>query len=165
MLRQAGVDAPILLYAGAPIDADAVAAAATFRLILTVLTARQIDVVARHARMPIEFDSKLEVGPERIGVLPEQLIAMADRIGHDGNLSLAIVNAHPTFRDETPDSVVQEQFRRFVAALVEFQKAGVAMPMRLFASSKTLDRFSGMELDAIDPGQYLFADTTERPIF
>jgi len=163
-LREAGIDAPILLYAGAPIDADAVAAAETFRLILTVLSTRRIDVVARHARAPVELAIKLEVGPERIGVLPEQLIAMADRIGHDPDLSLAIVNAHPTFRDEAPDSVVQEQFRRFVEALVGLQKAGVAMPMRLFASSKTLDRFSGMELDAIDPGQYLFADTTERPI-
>ena len=46
-LREAGIDAPILLYAGAPIDADAVAAAETFRLILTVLTARQIDVAPR----------------------------------------------------------------------------------------------------------------------
>jgi alanine racemase len=71
-LRQAGVDAPILLYAGAPIDADAVAAAETFRLILTVLTARQIDVVACHARMPIELAIKLEVGPERIGVAADR---------------------------------------------------------------------------------------------
>jgi alanine racemase len=69
-LRQAGIDAPILLYAGVPIDADAVAAAERFRLILTVLSAQQIDVVARHARTPVELAIKLEVGPERIGVLP-----------------------------------------------------------------------------------------------
>ncbi len=163
-LRQAGIDAPILLYAGAAIDADAVAAAERFRLILTVLSDRQIDVVARHARTPVELAIKLEVGPERIGVLPDQLIAMADRIGQARGLSLAIVNAHPTFGDDAPDSVVQEQFRRFVAALDRLQSACVAMPMRLFASSKTLDRGSGMELDAIDPGQYLFADITERPI-
>ena len=164
MLRQAGIDAPILLYAGAPIDADAVAAAETFRLILTVLSERQIDVVARHVRAPVELAIKLEVGPERIGVLPEQLVAMADRIGHDRNLSLAIVNAHPTFGADAPDSVLREQFRRFVAAMDQLQAACVAMPIRLFASSNTLDRASGMELDAIDPGQYLFGDTTERPI-
>ena len=163
-LRQAGIDAPILLYAGAAIDADAVAAAERFRLVLTVLSTRQIDVVAHHARTPVELAIKLEVGPERIGVLPEQLIAMADRIGQTRGLSLAIVNAHPTFGDDAPDSVVREQFHRFVAALDRLQAASVAMPIRLFASSKTLDRSSGMELDAIDPGQYLFADTTEWPI-
>jgi len=38
------------------------------------------------------------------------------------------------------------------------------MPLRLFASSKTLGRLSGMELDAVDPGQLLYADTIERPI-
>jgi len=38
------------------------------------------------------------------------------------------------------------------------------MPMRLFASSRTLGRLPGMELDAVDPGQYLFADMSELPI-
>src|SRR4249919_710341 len=46
-LREAGIDAPILLYVGAPVDADAVAAAETFRLIPTVLSEAQVDVVAR----------------------------------------------------------------------------------------------------------------------
>ncbi|HME20502.1 MAG TPA: alanine racemase, partial [Acetobacteraceae bacterium] len=41
-LRQAGIDAPILLYADAPIDAEAVAAAGASRLILTVLSEREI---------------------------------------------------------------------------------------------------------------------------
>ena len=161
-LRQAGMDAPILLYAGAPIDADAVAAAEAFRLILTVLSEPQINVVARYARAPVELAIKLEVGPERIGVLPAELIAMARRIAAQPNLSLAIVNAHPTFRDEAPDAVVQEQFRRFVGALDRLKEA--AMPTRLFASSKTLGRLSGMELDAVDPGQFLFADASDRPI-
>jgi alanine racemase len=164
MLRQANIEAPILLYAGAPIDADAVAAAESYRLVLTVLSEREIDVVARHARTPIDLAIKLEVGPERIGVLPAQLVAMAERIAQQRNLSLAMVNAHPTFRDDAPDAVVEEQFRRFVVALEGLRKAGLDMPLRLFASSKTLGRFSGMELDAVDPGQYLFADTSELPI-
>jgi alanine racemase len=163
-LRKAGIAAPILLYAGAPIDADAVAAADAFRLILTVLSERQIDLVARHARAPIELAIKLEVGPERIGVLPAELVAMARRIAGERNLSLALVNAHPTFRDDAPDGVVERQYRRFVAGLDQLQDVGLATPTRLFASSKTLGRLSGMELDAVDPGQYLFADATERPI-
>jgi alanine racemase len=163
-LRQAGIDAPILLYAGAPIDADAVAAAEAFRLILTVLSERQVGVAALHARAPIQLAIKLEVGPERIGVLPAELVAMAKSIAAQPNLSLAIVNAHPTFRDDAPDAVVQEQFHRFAAALDRLQEAVLPAPTRLFASSKTLGRLSGMELDAVDPGQYLFADATDRPI-
>src|SRR5262245_10251010 len=45
-LREIGIDVPILLYAGSPIDADAVAAAEGRRLILTVLNERQIDFVS-----------------------------------------------------------------------------------------------------------------------
>jgi alanine racemase len=164
MLREAGIDAPILLYAGAPIDADAVAAAETHHLILTVLSEREIDIVASYARVPVELAIKLEVGAERIGVVPEQLLAMAERIAQQRLLSLEIVNAHPTFRDDAPDGVVKEQFSRFVAALERLRAAGQPMPMRLFASSKTLGRFSGMELDAVDPGQFLFADATDVPI-
>jgi alanine racemase len=163
-LRQAGIDAPILLYAGATIDADAVAAAETFRLILTVLSERQIETVARHARSPVELAIKLEVGPERIGVLPAQLVAMARRIAATEKLTLAIVNAHPTFRGDAPDEVIQEQYRRFVGALHGLKDSGLAMPIRLFASSKVLGRLSGMELDAVDPGQVLYGDATDRPI-
>jgi alanine racemase len=164
MLREASIVAPILLYAGAPIDAEAVAAAVAHRLILTVLSERDIDMVARHARSPVELAIKLEVGPERIGVLPGQLVAFADRIARQRNLSLEIVNAHPSFRDDAPDSAVREQFNRFVAAVDRLKEVGQPMPTRLFASSKTLGRLPGMELDAIDPGQYLFADTAELPI-
>ena len=163
-LRQAGIDAPILLYAGAPIDADAIAAAEASRLILTVLCEREIELVARHARSPIELAIKLEVGAERIGVLPDQLVRMAERIAQHRLLSLEIVNTHPTFRDDAPDTVVLEQFRRFVTALNRLKQAGLGQPMRLFASSKTLGRLTGMELDAVDPGQYLFADTCDLPI-
>jgi alanine racemase len=163
-LRQAGIDVPVLLYAGAPLDADAVAAAAAHRLTLTVLSEQDIDLVARHARAPVELAIKLEVGPERIGVLPAALPGMAQRIASQRLLSLEIVNAHPTFRDDAPDAVVHEQFRRFIGALEALRTGGLPMPLRLFASSKTLGRFSGMELDAVDPGQHLFGDVSELPI-
>jgi alanine racemase len=164
LLRESGIEAPILLYAGAPIDADAVAAAEQYGLILTVLSEREIARIATLARMPVTLAIKLEVGSERIGVLPDELIAMAKRIDQHRLLSLEIVNAHPTFRDGAPDAVVLEQFRRFLAAVQRIEQAGRPRPMRLFASSKTLGRLSGMELDAVDPGQYLFGDTAELPI-
>lgn len=163
-LRQSGIDAPILLYAGAPIDADAVAAAEAHRLILTVVSDQQIETVAHHAGAPVALAIKLEVGPERIGVLPADLVPMARRIAQHKLLSLAVVNAHPTFGDDAPDQVVTEQFRRFVAALDGLKEAGLPMPTRLFASSKTLARMSGAELDAVDPGQFLFGDADDVPI-
>jgi alanine racemase len=157
-------DAPILLYAGAPIDADAVAAAEASRLILTVLNERHIDFIAQQARSPVELAIKLEVGAERIGALPDELVAMAQRIAKHRMLSLEIVNAHPTFRDDAPDAVVKAQFKHFLLALERLKGAGLPVPTRMFASSKTLGRLAGMELDAVDPGQFLFADSTDRPI-
>lgn len=163
-LREAGIEAPILLYAGAPIDAGAVTAAQDYRLILTVLSETQIDTVARHARAPISLAIKLEAGAERLGVLPAMLMPMAAKIAREAMLTLAIVNTHPTFRDDAPDSVVQEQFARFCSAVARISDLGPPMPMRLFASSKTLARFPNMQLDAVDPGQFLFGDATVRPI-
>jgi alanine racemase len=164
MLRDAQIDVPILLYAGAPIDAEAVAVAEARRLILTVLSEQQIDFIALHARAPVELAIKLEVGAERIGVLPDELLAMAQRIAKQRMLSLEVVNAHPTFGDDAPDSVIKAQFQRFTQAVDQLQAAGLPLPTCLFASSKTLARTAGMELDAIDPGQFLFADTSDRPI-
>ena len=163
-LRQAGITAPILLYAGAPIDAAGVATAEDHALTLTVLSLAEIETVARHARSPIDLAIKLEVGAERIGVLPADLLSMARAIAAAPKLRLAIVNTHPTFRDDAPDAVVIEHFNRFVAAVEQLRAAGLPMPTRLFASSKTLGRRAGMELDAVDPGQFLYADATDRPI-
>ena len=67
-LRDARIDVPILLYAGSPVDVEAVAVAAARRLILTVLNERQIDLIAQQARAPVELAIKVEVGAERIGV-------------------------------------------------------------------------------------------------
>src|SRR5262249_24572883 len=74
------------------------------------------------------------------------------------------INTHPTFRGDAPDSVVLEQFARFEAAAARLTEAGLSMPMRLFASSKALARLPGMELDAVDPGEFLFGDATDRPV-
>jgi alanine racemase len=163
-LREAGVTAPILLYAGAPIDAEAVAVAERHALTLTVLSLTEVMTMTRLARAPIDLAIKVEVGAERIGVLPTELVAMAGAIAAAPNLRFAIVNTHPMFRDDAPDSVVIEQYRRFVAAVEQLKQAGLPMPIRLFASSKTLGRCPEMVLDAVDPGQFLYAEATERPI-
>jgi alanine racemase len=99
-LREDGIGVPILLYGGARIDAEAVAAAERFRLILTVLRESQIDVVARHARTGGSLAIKVEAGAERLGVLPFRLVPMAARIASEPLLNLAIINAHPTFRED-----------------------------------------------------------------
>lgn len=163
-LRQNGIEEPVLLYAGSQIDAEAVAVAERHHLILTVLNERQLEVVAKRARAPVELAIKLEVGAERIGALPDELVTMAQRIASHRMLSLEIVNAHPTFRDDAPDALVKEQFKRFIMAVDRLRVAELPMPTRLFASSRTLGRMSGMELDAVDPGQFLFDDSRERPI-
>jgi alanine racemase len=164
MLRKAGIMAPILVYAGAAIDAEGVAAAARHGLTLTVLSQDDIETVARHAPSPVELAIKLEVGSERIGVLPQELPALARRIAQHPMLRLAIVNAHPTFRDDAPDAVVGAQFERFMTGIALLAQTGLPMPVRLFASSRTMGRRTDMALDAVDPGQFLFGDATDRPI-
>jgi alanine racemase len=88
---------------------------------------------------------------------------MARRIAAHPLLRLVVVNAHPTLRDATPDAVVQEQFRRFCVACAGLDDLGGVRPLRLFASSRILARGAGMELDAVDPGQFLYADAEQRP--
>jgi alanine racemase len=163
-LRRAGIAAPILLYAGSPIDAPGVAAAVAHGLTLTVLSLAEIDMVARHATGPVDLAIKLEVGAERLGVLPEMLTPMAAAIARAPHLRLALVNAHPTFRDTAPDAVIAAMYERFLAAVALLPAAGLPMPTRLFASSRTMGRRNDMALDAVDPGQLLFSDVTDRPI-
>jgi hypothetical protein len=105
-----------------------------------VLSERQVDIVARYARSSIELAIKLEVGPERIGVLLVELAPLAERIGRQRNLSLAIVNAHRRSR----------------------RCAGCGGRGAVPQIRRGIGPAEGSGLDAVDPGQFLFAGASDR---
>lgn len=154
-IREAGFRGDIVVYAGAPIDAEAARLAERFDLVLTVLSVDEARALADAASRRVRVAVKVEVGTERIGVLPGELPAIVRAIEDSERLQLAAINAHPSLADDAPMHVLESQYERFQAALsaVAGDRPGVAT---VFASSKVLRRTDTMSLNAVDPGQMLY---------
>jgi alanine racemase len=155
LIRKGGFQGDILVYAGAPIDVEASRLAGEGDLILTVLSVDDVRVLAANATHRLRVAVKVEIGAERVGVLPDELPAIVRAIDASQMLTLAVVNAHPTLADDAPMHVLEAQYARFASALKAVAGTRPGM-VGLFASSKVLRRTDAMAFDAVDPGQMLF---------
>ena len=158
-LREAGIEVPIMVYAGSVPEEEVVRAAENFDLIPTLHTDEMVAAFARHARREIKVAVKLEVGPERIGVAAEDAVRFIKLIAKCPKLRVHVLNAHPNVPAiGRAEEVLAWQFRRFMAACEGLEQAGINVPLKVVASSKVL-RFAGtsMALNAVDPGASLFS--------
>lgn len=162
LIREAGFRGDIVVYAGAPVDAEAARLAERFDLILTVLSVAEAHALADAAQHRLRVAVKVEVGTERIGVLPGDLPAIVGVIEASERLRLAAFNAHPSLADDAPMHVLESQYQRFKTALAAIggDRPGLAT---IFASSKVLRRTDAMSLNAVDPGQMLYEAPAASP--
>jgi alanine racemase len=121
-LREAGIDAPILVLSEQPVDAadDIV----RFRLMATVYTVTFIDALAAAARgrgvdgVPVHL--KIDTGMQRVGARPDavgELVASLD--SHRPSLRVVGVFTHLAMADHPDDDFTGVQLERFDAALVD----------------------------------------------
>jgi alanine racemase len=158
-LRQAGITAPILVYAGSVPDEHIVQAAADYGLIATLHSEESLAAFAVHAPRAIDVAVKVDVGQERIGVPAEKAVDFIRRVVGHPRLRLRIVNAHPNVPAKgRSQECLAWQYQRFVEVCNGLARAGIAVPYRVLASSKIL-RLTGtsMALNAVDPGAALFS--------
>jgi alanine racemase len=162
-LRQAGFRGDILVYACGPIDAAAAHDAISADLILTVLSADEARTLSALAVSTVRVAIKVEVGTERLGVLPAELADLVKRVDALPRLRLAVINAHPSFPESAPDVVLELQHERFRQALAH-AVPGRPELLAPFASSKVLRRTGAMCGNALDPGQMLYESTSGKAL-
>lgn len=158
-LRKAGIRVPIMVYAGSVPDEHIVKAAENYDLIPTLHSDESLDAYARLAVRQIKVAVKLEVGPERIGVVAEDAVRFVKAVAGCPNLKLHVLNAHPNVPAHgRADDVLKWQFERYMRACTAIERAGIQIPYKVVASSKVL-RLAGqsMVLNAVDPGAALFS--------
>ncbi len=120
-LREAGIEAPILLLSEPP-PGDA-AEVVNWRLTPTAYRPEFISALARAARDPLDVHVKLDTGMHRVGAPPESL---ADLIGAiRPPLRLGAIWTHFAVADEDPE-FTQSQIERFRRAV-----AGLDIPLHL----------------------------------
>jgi alanine racemase len=139
-LRQAGIDAPILLLSEPPVDAMAEAVAR--RLVPTVYTREGLESLARVAGdggfPPVEVHLKVDTGMHRVGADPGDALGLAETIASDPRLVLGAVWTHLAVAegaDPTDREFTAVQLERFAAALAALAAAGHRPPMTHVADS------------------------------
>ena len=133
-LREAGVEAPILLLSEPPTEAMAEAVAR--RLVPTVYTEGGLAalgrVVAEGGLPPLEVHLKVDTGMHRVGADPPDALGLAEIVSGHLHLALGALWTHLAVADG-PDQVDREftaaQLERFDAVMATLASAGIRPPM------------------------------------
>ena len=154
-LREAGIDAPILVLSEpAP---DAAATVVAHRLTPVVYTPGGIDTLAKAVvdsgtDEPLAVHLKVDTGMHRVGIAPAEAVRLAQRVGERTELVLGGVCTHFAVADEPDDPYTAEQLARFHAVLADLEAAGVRPPLVHAANSAGLLAFPAANYDLVRTG-------------
>jgi alanine racemase len=127
-LREAGIDAPILVLSE-PVP-EAAPSVVAYRLTPVVYTLTGIDALAkavadRGARDRLGVHLKVDTGMHRVGCRTDEAVELAEQVVDRPELELAGVCTHLAVADEPGNPYTEEQLARFDAVLADFRAHGL----------------------------------------
>ena len=157
-LRDAGIDAPILVLSEpAP---DAALEVVARELTPVVYTERGIDALAKavvdSGGAPFGVHLKVDTGMHRVGAAPEDVVNLARRIGGHHELALEGVCTHFAVADEPDRSYTREQLERFAAVRGSLADAGIVPPVVHAANLAAAIGFPDARFDMVRIGIALY---------
>ena len=152
-LRAAGITAPILILgivpaeaAGALVEQDITQTVCDFGLAEAISK----EAVGRGKRARIHL--KVETGMGRIGVRPEEAVALAKKIVTLPSLELEGMFSHFAAADEADKSFVHEQLALFRHAIDGMEEAGIHIPLKHIAESAAILEIPEAHFDMVRAG-------------
>ncbi len=152
-LREAGIEAPILVLSELPPGSEAVALA--HRLTPTLYSEDGLERLSGAARGSVPVHVKIDTGMHRVGVWPpEDTPAFARRVQEAG---LEVEGLFTHFaRSEEDEVTTKEQLARFLEAADAVRAAGVAPRLLHAANSGATILHPDAHLDLVRPGIALY---------
>jgi alanine racemase len=147
-LREAGIDAPVLVLSEPPPEGwDEVVARRLRPAVYTrqgiaglsaatrAIRATQADRSAAHQAVTLGVHLKVDTGMHRVGAPPHGVVALARAVDEAPGLELEGVWTHCAVADEPDDPFTALQIERFSAVLSDLHDAGFDPPIRHAANS------------------------------
>lgn len=127
ILRQAGINAPILVFGMVtPPEVDEAIALGITLTLHSFETAQMFSDRARAANQILQAHLKVDTGFGRLGVLPDEAIALAQACHDLGNLKIDGIYSHLAMADEAASNPITAlQIQRFRDVLKGLQAAGL----------------------------------------
>jgi len=150
-LRDAGIDAPILVLAEPSEWLDVVRLDLT-PTVYSELGIAQLAAQARRAGKRVGVHLKVDTGMHRIGVSPGEAVARAKAIVALPELRLDAVWTHCPVADEPGNPFTTEQAARFASVVEELRAAGIDPPLVHAANSAATLTEPALHLDLVRCG-------------
>ncbi len=156
-LRQAGLDAPILVMGYTP-------PAAAGRLVDHRLTpslttaefARALSERSLAAGRTTPVHLKVDTGMSRYGLMPEEVLAIARLVKDLPGLELEGLFTHFATSDWADQTFVRQQLKTFEDVLAALGQAGISVPVIHASNSGAIQMFPESHLTAVRPGIILY---------
>ena len=161
-LRRAGINSSIMVMS-LPLDFQTEAAAEA-ELLLTLGSFRQFEhfrSVSGKLGRPLSVQLKLDTGLHRIGFVPEELPAAAEKLREYAPY-LRVVGTFSHFADTEPEHM-DEQLALFLRMIADLNDRGVETGLRHISSSASLEADTKYNLDAVRVGRRLYMDSPTQP--
>jgi len=156
-LRKNGIKDPILILGS--IFPDETADLVRYNLSTILCTPHLAEALSREARKQnktVNIHIKVDTGMNRLGVLPENLLALTEKIGNLPNLKIEALSTHFSSADDDDLSITKHQIELFQKALINLNMAGITPPLTHLANTSALFRFPESRSKMVRPGLILY---------
>jgi len=157
LLRQSGVDIPILVLGG--IWGNQIPHFLKYDLTITASSSgklNQIDEIAGQMKIKAKVHLKIDTGLERIGVhyyTAEEFLKTAVKFK---NISIDGIYSHLASSEQLDTSYLRLQIERFEDVLSFFETHSIEMPLRHISNSGAIMQMPKANLDMVRPGILLY---------
>lgn len=152
-LREAGIDAPVLLLSEPPLHGAA--EAIRWGLTPTVYREEFAAALSDIAPRTIPVHIKVDTGMHRVGVGLDRAVDLIKRVDADPHLQLEGAWTHFAVADEN-DPFTETQIDRFMRVLADLETLGIQVPVRHAANTAGAMRFPQARFDMVRIGIGLY---------
>ena len=156
-LRKNGIRGPVLILGG--IFPDEVADLVHHNLSTMLYTSHLAETLSKEGEKQgktINIHIKVDTGMNRLGVLPENLLALTEKICSLPNLKIEALSTHFSSADDENLSITNQQIELFKKALNKLKNAGIIPPLTHLANTSALFRFPESHSKMVRPGLILY---------
>lgn len=173
-LRDAGVDAPVMVLSDPPAgDAGKVVSARLTPMIGNIASIRPLADAARAAGEHLDIHLKVDTGMHRVGCAPNAVSEFVGRLEVEPELQFAGIGTHLAVADAVRDPFTARQLDEFLRVLDDLDRAGRRPSLAHAANSAGVlahpqSHFdlvrAGISVYGLPPGKEITTDPELRPV-
>lgn len=156
-LRKNGITDPILILGSIfPDEASDLVQYDLATILCTPDLAQSISKEAAKQKKTVNVHIKVDTGMNRLGVLPENLLALVEKTSSLPNIKIEGLSTHFSSADDPDTTITTRQIDLFQKTLSELHNKGISPPITHLANTSALFRFPDSRSRMVRPGLILY---------